>query len=225
MEQVTEFLESTQREGMDDLITFLKEKTDFFTAPASVRNHGAFPGGLLKHSLNVLACADKINGCYDTPYADSSITIVSLLHDVCKVNCYIAVDEPPTSPQLKYLTSLMAKVGLKVPVKLNKAYAGDLIDFMLNSYKNDGVILPYVFNYKYKDSLPLGHGEKSLYIISRFIKLSVEEALAIRWHMGAFDLNQQSPYQRYAFSDAVKMSKLVTILQLADLEAAQLVEM
>ena len=34
---------------------------------------------------------------------------------------------------------------------------------------------------------PLGHGEKSLYQIARFIRLEDHEALAIRWHMGAYD--------------------------------------
>ena len=41
--------------------------------------------------------------------------------------------------------------------------------------------------YKIEDSLPYGHGEKSVYIISGFMKLSREEAMAINWHMGGFD--------------------------------------
>lgn len=41
--------------------------------------------------------------------------------------------------------------------------------------------------YKVEDSLPYGHGEKSVYMISGFMKLTREEAMAINWHMGAFD--------------------------------------
>lgn len=41
--------------------------------------------------------------------------------------------------------------------------------------------------YKYFDSLPYGHGEKSVYMISGFMRLTREEAMAINWHMGAFD--------------------------------------
>lgn len=41
--------------------------------------------------------------------------------------------------------------------------------------------------YKYSDPLPYGHGEKSVYMISGFMKLTREEAMAINWHMGAFD--------------------------------------
>lgn len=36
----------------------------------------------------------------------------------------------------------------------------------------------------YEDPMPYGHGEKSVYIISGFMKLKREEAMAIRWHMG-----------------------------------------
>lgn len=41
--------------------------------------------------------------------------------------------------------------------------------------------------YKIVDTLPYGHGEKSVYMISAFMKLTREEAMAINWHMGGFD--------------------------------------
>lgn len=41
-------------------------------------------------------------------------------------------------------------------------------------------------SYTIDDKLPYGHGEKSVYIISGFMKLTREEAMAIRWHMGAW---------------------------------------
>ncbi len=46
--------------------------------------------------------------------------------------------------------------------------------------------------YKYNDMLPYGHGEKSVYMISGFMKLTREEALAINWHMGGFDPRAQN---------------------------------
>ena len=42
---------------------------------------------------------------------------------------------------------------------------------------------PYVI----KDSLPIGHGEKSIYLITQYIDLTKNETLLIRWHMGPFD--------------------------------------
>lgn len=38
-----------------------------------------------------------------------------------------------------------------------------------------------------ENDLPYGHGEKSVYIISGFMRLNREEAMAINWHMGGFD--------------------------------------
>lgn len=52
--------------------------------------------------------------------------------------------------------------------------------------KKDGVWVQEPF-YKVEDSLPYGHGEKSVYMISGFMKLTREEAMAINWHMGGFD--------------------------------------
>lgn len=56
----------------------------------------------------------------------------------------------------------------------------------LKNVKKDGVWVqePY---YRVEDSLPYGHGEKSVYMISGFMKLTREEAMAINWHMGGFD--------------------------------------
>ena len=42
-------------------------------------------------------------------------------------------------------------------------------------------------SYSVEDMFPYGHGEKSVFLIERFMKLKVEEAVAIRWHMGGFD--------------------------------------
>ena len=49
------FQEKITREGADRLLDFLV-KSDFFTAPASTRYHGAHEGGLVEHSLNVYDC-------------------------------------------------------------------------------------------------------------------------------------------------------------------------
>lgn len=77
------------RDGADKLLEWLKT-SDFFTAPASTRFHGAYEGGLLEHSLNVYHCLNKqleAAGLQDK-YKKETIAIVSLLHDICKVNFY-----------------------------------------------------------------------------------------------------------------------------------------
>ncbi|MEG1869868.1 MAG: hydrolase, partial [Oscillospiraceae bacterium] len=41
--------------------------------------------------------------------------------------------------------------------------------------------------YAVDDQFPYGHGEKSVFLIERFMRLKTSEAAAIRWHMGGFD--------------------------------------
>ena len=41
--------------------------------------------------------------------------------------------------------------------------------------------------YKINEKLPYGHGEKSVIIIQRYMKLTDDEAMAINWHMGPYD--------------------------------------
>jgi hypothetical protein len=46
------------------------------------------------------------------------------------------------------------------------------------------------------DQLPLGHGEKSVILLGKFMNLTEEEMMLIRWHMGSFDYNYKQ-YQAY----------------------------
>jgi hypothetical protein len=75
------------------------------------------------------------------------------------------------------------------------------------------------------DTIPLGHGEKSLYIISKFIELSDAEAAAIRWHMGAWTEGVTYSYSiGKAYNAAAEKYPLVTLLATADNLATHLIE-
>lgn len=78
-----------KRFGSDSLLSWL-ENSDFFTAPASTRFHGVHEGGLLEHSLNVYKClnAELAAHSMQEDYPEETISIVSLLHDVCKIDFY-----------------------------------------------------------------------------------------------------------------------------------------
>ncbi|MCH5326500.1 MAG: TraI domain-containing protein, partial [Duncaniella sp.] len=93
-----ELLRSTGRENIDYVIEDL-EAWGFFEAPASVRNHFNFPGGLLQHSLGVYDAAVMLrNGIIEkrpdmaAKLPMDSIIIASLLHDTCKANIYRRVE-------------------------------------------------------------------------------------------------------------------------------------
>ena len=84
---INEKLSNINREGMNDLLLFL-DKSDYYEAPASSMYHLNSKGGLAQHSLNVLKVALNHNKLLAKPLDEESLTIVCLLHDVCKVNYY-----------------------------------------------------------------------------------------------------------------------------------------
>lgn len=79
--------QTIHRNGLTDLLAWL-ESTDFYTAPASTRFHGAYETGLVMHSLNVYSNLKRICNWYGFDYSDESLAIVALFHDFCKINCY-----------------------------------------------------------------------------------------------------------------------------------------
>ena len=84
------YRENIRRDGADALLDYLEHKSDFFTAPASARFHGAYAGGLCEHSVNVYHCLtaylerERVRELYGLEYPAESAALVSLLHDVCK---------------------------------------------------------------------------------------------------------------------------------------------
>ncbi|MBM6897768.1 hydrolase [Pseudoflavonifractor capillosus] len=187
-----EFLEIFQthihREGSAELLDYLMNKSDFFTAPASARFHGSYAGGLCEHSVNVFRCLEdylsrpRVREVYKLEgYSMESVAIVALLHDLCKVGCY--------------------KAGTR-NVK--------------NEATGQWEKVPTFF---FEDKLPYGHGEKSVYIISGFLRLTREEAMAIRWHMG-FSGTEDNRLVGQAF----QQFPLAFALATADMEASYFLE-
>ena len=172
------------REGADKLLDFLLNGSDFFTAPASTRYHGAHEGGLVEHSLNVYDClkdmVGRLNERYGIEYSDESVAIAALLHDVCKVNFY-----KTSYRNVKDETGRWQSV-------------------------------PY---YTIEDTLPYGHGEKSAYIVSAYMRLTRDEAFAIRYHMGFSGTEDPGNVGR-----ALEMFPLAYATCCADMEAAFLLE-
>lgn len=181
------YRENIKREGADKLLNFLlSENSDFFTAPASTRYHSSCEGGLLKHSLNVYECLcdylarDTVKDTYGINPSKETIAIVSLLHDLCKVNFY--------------------KTSMR-------------------NVKNEKGVWEKVPYYEIDDKLPYGHGEKSVYVISGYMKLTREEAFAIRFHMG-FSVTDDIRNVGKAF----EMFPLGFALNVADMEATYFLE-
>lgn len=177
-EEFINLLRSTNREGIENLIKFLEEKTDFFTAPASTKYHGSYEGGLLEHSMKVYEILKfkAEHNVLDLKVDKDSLIIVPLLHDICKVNFY------------------------KVDYRNAKNALGEWEK------------VPY---YTVDDQIPYGHGEKSVMMITEYIKLTPEEKYAIRWHMG-----HTEPKELYnTIGAAYKKYPFALLVHEADLEA------
>ena len=181
------YQDNVKREGADAMLEYLLSKSsDFFTAPASARFHGSYPGGLVEHSLNVYECLvdylsrPRTSERYRMEFSPETVAVVALLHDVCKINCY----QPGT-----------------------------------RNVKDEQGEWHSVPSYTYDDKLPYGHGEKSVYIINGYMRLSREEAFAVRYHMGFSGIEDKN-----SIGAAFEMYPLAFALSVADMEATYYLE-
>ena len=90
--------------------------------------------------------------------------------------------------------------------------------------KDDGGRWENYEKYGVSDGFPAGHGEKSVIILQKYIKLTDDEILAIRWHMGGFTAGLSDYGTMQAFNKASDECVLVPMLFLADYQASHLVE-
>ena len=200
-----ELMNSVTREGKDKLMDYIKNKTDFYKAPASTQFHLSCEGGLLQHSLNVYDClmAKKDSPIWKKTFekiSDESLIIMALLHDLCKVNFYVK----GTKNQKTYDAD---KVAAAEKWQVKHDAMGDFV-------------WETVLNYEVKDSMPLGHGEKSVMLINCFMHLIDFEIFAIRWHMGFSE--EKSQYK--ALGEAIEKYPIILALYEADLEASKILE-
>lgn len=88
-EEFISLCNQVKRDGIDGLLDWL-ETNGFYDSPASTKYHGAYQGGLLEHSLNVYHEMNRLLKVYPEIKANpESVIIISLFHDLCKVNKYV----------------------------------------------------------------------------------------------------------------------------------------
>ena len=165
---------SIDRQGMNkDLLVKQLIQSDFFTAPASANYHCSYPGGLCEHSLHVYDNLCKLTKEFSFDVDLNTLKIVSLFHDFSKMNYY--VDEIKNRKNYNENGSKEDSIGR----------------YDWESYKS----------YSYKDiknRFTIGnHEENSVFMISTFIPLTVEEYCAILHHHGGLgnDSTKQSPVE------------------------------
>ncbi len=198
-------MKKVKREGINDLMDYIRKDTDFYEAPSSSMFHLSCEGGLLQHSLNVYDCliAKKNNpvwkGVFET-VSEESLIIIALMHDLCKVNFYTK----STKNQKTY-----------DPEKVKAAQGWQIKHDNMGDF-----IWETVLKYDVDDKEPLGHAEKSVIMLSKFIRLTDEEIYAIRWHMGYTE-----PKELYkSIGNAYEKYPIALAFHEADLEASSFIE-
>lgn len=156
----------TPREGMniEKLIKKL-ESSDFFYAPASTQYHSSYEGGLCDHCLNVCSNmlqlvemkADSLG--INSEEVRDSVIIVSLLHDISKINTY--------KPGVKN-----EKVYSENGSKYDELGNYDWVSKRIWATRDD----KFIFG---------SHESTSEYMVRQFIPLTLEESVAILHHMGS----------------------------------------
>ena len=170
------------------------EEMGFFTAPASANHHLNVEGGLLEHSLNT-----------------------------CKAALAIYEGLKPLDPSME---KEVRRDSIILSSLLHDVCKSDIYKRSVKKRKNALGQWEDAEGYKvtYKN-FPMGHGEKSLVmILLGGIDLYDDEMLAIRWHMGAWGLNQNSFEDVRSFDTAQKLYPLVPIIHAADGMAANVME-
>lgn len=186
------YRENISRPGADKLLAWL-ETTDFFTAPASTRFHLSRPGGLVEHSIHVYERLSNLVAD-EEGYPGSTFGEDFTISDETIAIC-----------------------GLLHDICKANFYTVE----MRNRKNEQGQWEKYPF-YVVDDQLPYGHGEKSVYIISGFMKLTREEAMAIRWHMGFSDTDFKGG--GFSVGNAFGKFPLAVLTHIADLQATYLDE-
>lgn len=185
-----------QRPGLDKLLDYL-EKSDFYTAPSSSSFHLNEAGGLCRHSLNVFETALSVYQQVVAPRIANGSSPFS--EEVSEESIAIAA-----------LFHDLCKIKFYHPTQKWKKDEND----RWMSY----------MGYKIEDDFPFGHGEKSALIAGWFMRLKPAELLAIRWHMGMFDMGEAGSNLRRSFYAAMEKSPLVSLLHAADMIASNCLE-
>ncbi len=162
---------------------------------------------LEKTDFFVAPASTRFHGAYEGGLLEHSLNVYECLCNFCKRPHFC------DKYGFSFSEESMAIVALLHDVCKTNFYKTEM-----RNVKKNGVweSVPY---YTIEDNLPYGHGEKSVYILSGFMKLTREEAFAIRYHMGF-----SGPEDANQVGRALEMFPLAFSLCVADMEASYYME-
>lgn len=150
----------------------------------------------------------KFHGDYNMGLVTHSVNVYHCLKD------YLARARCLSEYNMNYSDETIALVALLHDVcKINCYHK------YLRNVKNEEGVWEQVAAFNFEDPEPFGHGEKSVFLISKFLRLTNEEAYAIRFHMGFSEegsgRNAGRAFEKYP---------LALALNVADMEASYYVD-
>lgn len=170
------------------------EQAGFFFAPASVSRHLSHEGGLLEHSLNVWKMAQMLR-----------MQTIGMRPELEK-------QLPEDSVTIAALLHDVCKANIYKTVQKWRKDENNRWE-SYDAYDTD------------YSRFPVGHGEKSVIMLLRLgLQLTNDEIIAIRWHMGAWNLPMQSYEDKQNISVAYDGCPLAAIIQAADALATHILE-
>ena len=150
----------------------------------------------------------KYHGDYDMGLVTHSVNVYYCLKD------YLSRTRCLSEYKMNYSDETIALVALLHDVCKIKCYHK-----YLRNVKNEEGVWEQVAAFNFEDPEPFGHGEKSVFLISKFLRLTNEEAYAIRFHMGFSEegsgRNAGRAFEKYP---------LALALNVADMEASYYVD-
>lgn len=194
---------------MRDLIELKKEFVEIYNS--NIKREGAkeLLDYLLKSDFFTAPASSQFHSAYEGGLVEHSINVYHRFKKLLKEEYGDKLEEKITEE------------SIAICALLHDICKVDLYKLDMRNKKVDGnwVQVPY---YVVEDNLPYGHGEKSVYIISGFIRLTRLEAMIINWHMGAFDARVKGG--SYSLSDAYYKYPTAVLFHTADLLATYLDE-
>ncbi len=151
----------------------------------------------------------RFHGNYEGGLLEHSLNVYDCLCDIMR------------RPRIKEVYGIeYSEESIAIAALLHDVCKVNFYNVSFRNAKNDMGKWESVPYYTIDDSLPYGHGEKSVYIISGYMRLTRDEAFAIRYHMG-FSADKDNHGN---VGKAMEMFPLAFFLNCADSEAAYYVE-
>ncbi|MGN1305842.1 MAG: HD domain-containing protein [Oscillospiraceae bacterium] len=163
---------------------------------------------LVKTDFFTAPASTRFHGSHEGGLLEHSLNVYRCLKD------YLERDRAKQLYRMNYSEETIALCALLHDVCKVNFYKTDYRN--AKNERGEWEKVPY---YTIDDTLPYGHGEKSVYIISGFMRLTREEAFAIRYHMGFSGVEDKN-----SIGKAFEMFPLAFALSVADMEASYYLE-